>query len=317
MGYLKEEIKAGIIIVTSLIILSGSVILIGGSQLFEKLDRYFIKVKNTAGLEEGSLVKLGGVRVGRILDIQAPRLPQEPVSIEIGVERELPIYKGTRALIAQVGFVGDIYLLLSVDETTKERFRPGDTIPSEEHVNLSMLMARLKGIPQSVEKLVHDINTLFNEKNREEIESLLENTNEAIVSISSNLDTFSLSLKNMTEKVTLLLTEVEEIVKENRDELSHMFKKAGEDFEAAEDMMKAIEGTALRLGEAVDTLEQTFRTADRTLGTVDSTVHHQSQNIDQLIDALIVTTEHLQELIQELKRKPWSILYKTGRGDEE
>ena len=64
LAYLKEEIKAGIIIISSLIILSGFTILISGSQLFEKFDVYYIKVMNAAGIESGSQVKLGGVRVG-------------------------------------------------------------------------------------------------------------------------------------------------------------------------------------------------------------------------------------------------------------
>ena len=62
---MKEEIKAGIIIVASFLILTALVILIGGSNLFEKFDVYYVKVMNTSGLETGAQVKLGGVRVGQ------------------------------------------------------------------------------------------------------------------------------------------------------------------------------------------------------------------------------------------------------------
>jgi phospholipid/cholesterol/gamma-HCH transport system substrate-binding protein len=66
---LKDEIKAGIIILTSIVILSVFVILIGGSQFLEKYDTYTVRVMNAAGLETGAQVKLGGVRVGRVLNI--------------------------------------------------------------------------------------------------------------------------------------------------------------------------------------------------------------------------------------------------------
>ena len=66
MASLKEEIKAGLIILISLILLSGFIILVGGSQFFEKLDIYYVKVMDAAGLEVGAQVKLGGVRIGRV-----------------------------------------------------------------------------------------------------------------------------------------------------------------------------------------------------------------------------------------------------------
>ena len=116
-GYLKDEIKAGVIIVSSFVILSVLIILIGGSRLFEKTDTYYTKVMNAAGLEEGAQVNLGGVRVGKVSDIKGPEGPGEPVTIEMAVKRGTSIYTGTKALITQIGFVGDTYLLLTIDHT--------------------------------------------------------------------------------------------------------------------------------------------------------------------------------------------------------
>src|SRR5512141_1715455 len=108
---MKEEIKAGITIAVSLVVLSIFVILIGGSQFIDKQDRYYVRVMNAAGLEAGSQVRLGGGRVGRVLSISEPAGPGKPVVIAIGVKQGTPVYQGTRALVTQIGFVGDIYLL--------------------------------------------------------------------------------------------------------------------------------------------------------------------------------------------------------------
>ncbi|MGQ9570766.1 MAG: hypothetical protein ACUVUQ_07985 [Thermodesulfovibrionales bacterium] len=53
-AYMKETIKSGLLITVSLLILSGFIILIGGSQFFEKFDHYYVKVTNAAGLEVGA-----------------------------------------------------------------------------------------------------------------------------------------------------------------------------------------------------------------------------------------------------------------------
>ncbi len=297
---MKEEIKAGIIIVTSFIILSGFIILIGGSQVFEKFDKYYIKVMNAAGLEVGSQVKLGGVRIGRVLSIKAPNGPGEPVTVEIGIRKGAALYKGTKASITQIGFVGDIYLLLSVDKTTTERIKVGDIIPSQEQVQFDVLMSKVDGLSQTVDGLIKDIDKLFSEKNIKGIETLIGNTNEAIVSGSSNLDKVASSLKGTTNKLELVLNEIEELVKDNKGEVSQMIKKAREDLEKAGEMIKSIEATA-------KSVEKTSKSADRA-------IELQSQNLEILLNTMNKTTEELQDLFQEIKNKPWSIIYKERKG---
>lgn len=297
---MKEEIKAGIIIVTSFIILSGFIILIGGSQVFEKFDKYYIKVMNAAGLEVGSQVKLGGVRIGRVLSIKAPNGPGEPVTVEIGIRKGAALYKGTKASITQIGFVGDIYLLLSVDKTTTERIKVEDIIPSQEQVQFDVLMSRIEGLSQTVDGLIKDIDKLFSKKNITGIETLIGNTNEAIVSGSSNLDKVASSLKGTTNKLELVLNEIEELVRDNKGEVSQMIKKAREDLEKAGEMIKSIEATA-------KSVEKTSKSADRA-------IELQSQNIEILLNTMNKTTEDLQDLFQEIKNKPWSIIYKERKG---
>ena len=122
---MKEEVKAGTIIIVSLVILSAFIIFIGGGRLFDDYDKYQVHVMNAGGLEVGAQVRLGGVRIGRILSIKPPAGPGQPVTIEVGIEKGTILYKGTRAMITQLGFVGDIYLLLTVQETTNEKIKVG------------------------------------------------------------------------------------------------------------------------------------------------------------------------------------------------
>jgi phospholipid/cholesterol/gamma-HCH transport system substrate-binding protein len=299
---MKEEIKAGAIIVASLVILSGFIVLIGGSRIFEKFDRYYINVMNTAGLETGSPVKLGGVRVGRILSIRPPQNPGEPVTVEIGIKQGTLLYQGTRALIPQVGFVGDIYLLLTIDNTSKERINPGEVIPSSEKAQFDVLMSRMDELSQSVDSLIRDMDKLFSQQNIKGIEQLIGNTNEAIVSGAANLDSVATSLKLTSEKLDRVLNEIEGFVDDNRADVSQLIKKAREDIEKAGEMIKSIEATA--------------KSVEKTSKTVDKAVAVQSGNLDSLISSMTSTTEDLQELLQEIKNKPWSIIYREKKGEQ-
>lgn len=300
---MRDEIKAGIIILASLFILSAVIILVGGSQFYQKFDTYYVMVMNAAGIETGSQVRLGGVKIGRVVRINAPDGPGKPISIEIGIKRGTTLYKGTKAFITQIGFVGDIYMLLAIDKTLNETIKPGSVIPSEEQVQFNEIMAKAVALSGSVDDLIRDINKIFSERNIKEIEKLFENSNKAIVTGSANIEKIASALKGTTDKIEHVLGEISGIVTDNKGEVALILKKAREDIEKAGDMIRAI--------------EETVRTVDRTTKSVDGAINLQSQNLDNLFTTLNNTTEDLQDLLQEIKNKPWSFIYGGSKEKEE
>jgi phospholipid/cholesterol/gamma-HCH transport system substrate-binding protein len=297
--YLREEIKAGAIIVTSFVILSAFVILIGGSRFFEKSDIYYTAVMNAAGLEKGAQVRLGGISVGRVLDIKEPGGPGKPLTIEIAIKKGTPLYKGTKALITQTGFVGDTYLLLTIDHTTAGRIGVGEEIPSEVSTDLGVIMTRLYELSQRVDVLITDVDRIFNEKNAREVGKLLSNTNEAVVSISSNVEQVASSLRATMDKTETVLNEVEEMVRTNKGEVSELIRRGRKDLDQAGDTIARIEAAAKKI--------------DAVSGSAGQAIEELSQNLDNLISDMTKTTEDLRDGIQEIRRKPWSILYKEKK----
>ena len=108
--------------------------------------------------------------------------------------------------------------------------------------------------------------------------------------------------------------------------------------EKAGDMLKAFEGTAKTINKAsqsadkaiqsadqtihsvdkaIQSADTTIQSVDKTIRSVDKTIGLQSQNLDQLLNLMTRTAEDLQDLIQELKAKPWGLIYKEGKGKEE
>lgn len=278
MAYLKEEIKAGVIIVSSLILLSAFTILVGGTSFFEKFDKYYVKLVNAAGLEPGSQVRIGGVRAGRVLSIEPPGKAGEPVTITIGLKPGTAIYEGTKAYITQVGFVGDAYLLLSIENTTGGKLKAGDTVPSVESVDFKLLMIKVSEISRSLDKLLIDIDKLFSENN-------VAGVQKAIISAGSALD------------------ELAGFLGDNKEEMTELINKTRETIRQAGETVKAIEHTAEKVGKTTD--------------TIDKTVSLQSDNLSNLLTSLTETTEDLKETLQEIKNKPWSVIYKEGKKENE
>ncbi len=302
MTFPKDEIKAAIIVLGSLLVLSLLIIVIGGSKLFVKYDKYYTKVTNAAGLEVGAQVRVGGVRDGRVLDILAPEKPGELVTIVIGINEGTPIFNGTTARISQIGFVGDIYLLLTVKGTTPGRLPPGSTLPAVEPVEFTEIMESLNSVSGTLEKLIADVDRIFSERNVKNIEILVENTNSAVVNTSASVESVAKSLLETNMKVKEVLGEVELFFSEGRDDFKEVLVKARKDLETAEGMILAVEEAAKRVGDATVTVEDA--------------VGRQDKNIDQVLADLDRTLRDLQDLIQSLKLKPWSLIYREEAPDK-
>jgi phospholipid/cholesterol/gamma-HCH transport system substrate-binding protein len=296
MPFLKDEIKAGLIIAGSFLILSAFVIVIGGSQLFAKSDYYFIKLKNVTGLEDGSQVRLGGLRVGKVIRVSAPEKAGDPITVTLAIDKGTPLYKGTTAFISQIGFVGDIFLQLSFINASGELIPPGSEIPSEEKIEFASMMTKMESLAQTTENLLKDVNKVFSAKNIKNVEQIIAHTDKAIVSGSANVEKMLTSLKNTSDKLGVVLSEVEDTIKANKGELSATLKKARETIEQANSMIRSIEQAAKKADNAIDI---------------------QSQNIDALLGALTKTAGELTEAIQDLKAKPWSVIYKDASRQEE
>ena len=99
-------------------------------------------------------------------------------------------------------------------------------------------------------------------------------------------------------------------MRDNKGEVSIAIKRARETIEkTGEDIEKA--------GDAIKAFEETAKTLSKTSGSIDKAVVLQSQNLDQLLNLMIKATQDLQDLIQEIKTKPWGLLYKEGKGKGE
>ncbi|KJU84530.1 mammalian cell entry domain-containing protein [Candidatus Magnetobacterium bavaricum] len=310
MPYLKEEIRAGVIVIAALTVISVMVVAIGGTQMFEKFNLYYVRLMNVAGLDVGSQVRLGGVRIGNIQDIIPPDKPNEPVRLVLAINKSIVLYEGTKAVISQIGFVGDIYLGLSLENIKKQPLPPGSVINSEERIQLSDLLFKLGAVSDSVDALLKDVNRIFSEKNRNKIEEILTGTNKTINTVSGELVNLSSSLTDVTKKLQTVLTEMDSVLKDNKGELNTLLKTANQDLKDAAAMIKSIEQTANAFTNTAGALTTTANTFATTSDSLTNVVNKQSTNLSGVFESLIVTMDDLQDILHEIKNKPWTLIYK-------
>ncbi|MCX8027461.1 MAG: MlaD family protein [Thermodesulfovibrionales bacterium] len=300
---MRDEIKAGLIIIIGMAILTLSVIAIGGTKIFDSFDVYYVKLYNVTGLDSGSAVMLGGMKVGRVLSIMAPEKPNSPITIEIGIDKGTTLYEGTTATISQIGFVGDIFLQLYLNPTKGGKIPPKSTIPAIEQSNFNTIMAKAEELTVSLKRLVEDTNKVFTDENTKKISTILDNTNTIILNTDKRLELAIVSLQEMTTKLNSTLTKIESTIDDNRSDIRDIVVKLKKDLDAVEDLINSLKGVSNKIASTAD--------------SANHMIQNQNENLDSVLKQLVKTTDSLNDAIIEFKNRPWRLFYREVVGKEE
>jgi len=130
---MSRTARLGAFILGALIVFGVGVFLIGDrQQLFTRTYRLQAAFDTVAGLDDGAVVRSGGVRVGTVDKIRMPRRPGEKVTVAMKLDkatREV-IRKDSVATIETEGLLGGKYVAVSFGSEQSEPVRDGDTIAS-------------------------------------------------------------------------------------------------------------------------------------------------------------------------------------------
>jgi phospholipid/cholesterol/gamma-HCH transport system substrate-binding protein len=334
----RDEIKAGIVIGISLLVLAGLILGVSGVSLWERYDQYTVRLRSTTGVDVGTPVRLGGLKVGKILRLAIPPDDTARVEITLGVRQGTLIPQGTLATVTTVGFLGDPFLQLSPEAHTTQRIPPGSRIPSREPIQIADLLQSLQGIAGTADTLLVEATAIL----KSDVRDLLRRVNEvakATQGTIAHIDAF-VSPANSKE-VAKILAELDQMIQESAGSVRTLL----ENLTAASRRMDTTLGTAERtlgtaetiLGENRDdirdavrflkadleraeglivTMEQTLHHVDRTLGHVDRTLLGNSDALEETMANLRRSTQNLREFTQALKERPWHVLFPPDRPEK-
>jgi phospholipid/cholesterol/gamma-HCH transport system substrate-binding protein len=327
----RDEVKAGIVIAISLLILTGMVIGVSGLSLWDRYDQYTVRLRSSAGLDQGAPVRLGGLKVGRILRLRIPPEDTARVEVTLGVRQGTAIPQGTWASVATLGLLGDTFLQLTTERHSSQRIPPGSEIPSREaatiadlvqhlqrvadtadsvltevgtvlHRDVADLMHRVNGLADATQKTVTHIDAFVAPANRERVEKMLATLDQAIQDATASIRVTLENLTAASHRLDTTMGAVEGIVAENRGDLREATRLLRSDLE--------------RTADALAKIEQTFGTAERMVGAAEQTIRHvdeivvdNREGLDETLTSLRRSAQNLRELTQSLKERPWTTLF--------
>lgn len=283
MKYITKEVRIGIAGIIALCILVYGINYLKGINMFKPSSYFYVKFQNVNGLAKSSPVFADGVRVGIVRDIYYDYNQAENVIVEVELDTELRIPKGSSAeLVSEL--MGGVRMNILLANNPREKYAVGDTIPGKlNNGMMESVAALMPQIEQMLPKLDSIMISLNNILNNQSIPATLH----SVEKTAANLEVASGQLKVLMGRDIPQLTGKLNTIGDNFITISGNLKEI--DYAAT---FKEIEQTLAN----VKMVTEKLNSKDNTVGLL--------LNDPQLYNNLNATTANAASLLEDLKEHP-------------
>ena len=306
----------GLFVIIGSVLIIGTVLVLGVGTLFEERDLFETYVdQSVQGLEEGSVVKFRGVKIGTVEKIDFTRAVyeryEEPSekkpyvriivalmpgvfeswsgSIDESLEKE--VTRGLRARLANVGLTGSAYL--EMDYLNPETNPPLEILWTPKHRYIPSAQGSFTRIINAAEDVFLKIQNI-------DFESISENLNSLVVIAKDKLE--QAEIRELVSNVNLLATELQETNQQIQKTIADLEVK-----EVSKDARMALQGvTDLIQSPEVEGIVSRL---ELTLRRVDQLVLSNQGELTETLTNLKAISENLRELTEDAKRNPSRLLF--------
>ena len=152
---MSREVRVGLFLVVAFLILIALFELLGKETIFARMVEYKTSFKSIPGLKLGDPVRLAGVDVGTVRDIQ---VIGARVEVTFRVKPGTPVKTDSIATIKLTSLLGTNFVDLTFGSPAAQLAPPGSLLQSAEPPDLNTLLARLNDAAGDVQTLAKQLN---------------------------------------------------------------------------------------------------------------------------------------------------------------
>ena len=283
MKYITKEVRIGIAGIIALCVLVYGINYLKGINMFKPSSYFYVKFKNVNGLAKSSPVFADGVRVGIVRDIYYDYNQAENVVVEVELDTELRIPKGSSAELTSE-LMGGVRMDILLANNPREKYAIGDTIPGKLNngmmESVAALMPQIEQMLPKLDSIMTSLNTILGDQS-------IPATLHSVEKMAANLEVTSGQLKVLMGR--------------DIPQLTGKFNTLGDNFISISDNLKKID-----YANTFNEIEQTLanvKIVTEKLNSKDNTVGL-LLNDPQLYNNLNATTANAASLLEDLKEHP-------------
>ncbi len=171
------ETRLGIFFALALVVAVVILEMVGATDIFKRGYPVYSIFKNVQELKKGDLVKVAGVEVGRVEDIQ---LTDSRAKVTMKIQGRHAIKTDSKAVLKFTGLMGQNFISIEGGTPTAPNVEPGGSLEAAVQPDLSTLMTKLESVATGVEGLTKSFSS-------ENLSTLLGPVNDFLRQNSTNL----------------------------------------------------------------------------------------------------------------------------------
>ncbi len=230
MAKKTSTVKIGIFIFLGITILVVAIFLLGGKeQLFSSTFNVKAYFKTVQGLKSGATVRLSGIDVGTVKDVQIVNDTTGRVQVTMKIKEDVArfIRTDTKATIETEGLVGNKVVVIQIGSASADRVREGGTILTKEPMSISAVIEETQGVMEYTKQMTKDLSEIVSRVNRGEgsigkllvddelytdATHLTKQADKSLQSITGEFDKVTDLFNNLGEGVKSVVTNVDSTI---------------------------------------------------------------------------------------------------------
>ena len=194
---LTNEIKIALVAIVGILVLFFGLNFLKGMSLFSTDATYYVAFKDISGLSSSNPIYADGYKVGVVKSIQYNYAKKGDVLVQIDINPDLRIPKGSSAEI-ESDLMGNVKMNLLLANNPRERVNKGDTIIGSKNSgmlgNVAKLLPTVRQMLPKLDSILSSVNTLL-------ADPALAHSLHNIEGITANLNTTSQQLNTLVAGV--------------------------------------------------------------------------------------------------------------------
>ncbi len=225
---MTNEAKTGILVLVCVVALIALILKVGNFTLLQKGYTLKSRLHYTAGVKVHAPVRLSGVDVGEVKDINILYGDETLVELILWFQDGVKIKTDSKAYVTTLGLMGEKYIEIKAGSGQAPTAKNGELIASQDPVRLEELVEMGTKVAGDISQMAKDMSRVADsvnqtvEGNRKKIDTILDNVEET----SEYIRDFSQDIKYHPWKVLLKGKETpkEEMKKEHAQHLNERIK---------------------------------------------------------------------------------------------
>ena len=294
MDFKPNEVKAGFVILASVVVLMVFLVAIFGVSWGEKTKEYYTELKYIGGIQKGSLVKYGGMDVGLVTDITLPPENDIRINVQFKVDERTPVRVDSKAYVTSVGIMADQHIEISPGLPTAELLPSGSHLESKEVLGFAQMSEPLEELNDRLQELLTRVSDIFNDDNRSHLASIVKTVDSLMVNGQSEFIDMMENLEKVTGHLATLSSSIDDLMKNNRGNL--------------EQTLGHLEKTTEETAELIADLR-------KTLSNVDNMMTTNSASFIEIMENFQYASQNFEEFSRIVKERPWLLIRKSAPPD--